>query len=206
MEEISFVSNYDGLKLSAAECAVRNPRAVVQIVHGMSEHKERYYPFMEFLAEHGIASVADDHRGHGASAPCREDLGYFGPGGAEALLSDIHQITAALRGAYPGKPLFLLGHSMGALTVRSYIQRWGREIDGLIVSGNPGWNPSAPMGLRIAPGGSAAAGQSRPEPVSDHGAIGSISGAIREALYKERVGVFGRAGGGGIQRESAVRI
>ena len=150
MEEISFVSNYDGLKLSAAECAVRNPRAVVQIVHGMSEHKERYYPFMEFLADHGIASVADDHRGHGASAPCREDLGYFGPGGAEALLSDIHQITAALRGAYPGKPLFLLGHSMGALTVRSYIQRWGREIDGLIVSGNPGWNPSAPMGLRIA--------------------------------------------------------
>ena len=113
LEEISFVSNYDGLKLSAAECAVRNPRAVVQIVHGMSEHKERYYPFMEFLAEHGIASVADDHRGHGASAPCREDLGYFGLEARRRCLATFTRLPRRCGERIPGSRCFCWGTAWG---------------------------------------------------------------------------------------------
>ena len=38
---------------------------IVQISHGMEEHKERYLPFMEYLCERGYVCVIHDHRGHG---------------------------------------------------------------------------------------------------------------------------------------------
>ena len=50
------------------------PRAVVQICHGMSEHKERYLPFMEYLQNRGYAAVIHDHRGHGKSIEREDDI------------------------------------------------------------------------------------------------------------------------------------
>ena len=43
------------------------PRAVFQVAHGMCEHKERYLPFLQEMADHGYACVIHDHRGHGGS-------------------------------------------------------------------------------------------------------------------------------------------
>ena len=43
----------------------------------MAEHRKRYFPFMEFLAENGYIAVIHDHRGHGESIKEKEDLGYF---------------------------------------------------------------------------------------------------------------------------------
>ena len=72
----------DGLALSIIICEpMTAPKGIVQIVHGMCEHKERYIPFMEFLAANGFASVIHDHRGHGESVRSAEDLGYFYEGG-----------------------------------------------------------------------------------------------------------------------------
>ena len=53
MKEILTIhSGYDGLPLSTAVYAPEGEvKGIVQMVHGMSEHKERYFPFMEFLAE-----------------------------------------------------------------------------------------------------------------------------------------------------------
>ena len=67
--ESSFVSEADGMNISVmAVLPDEKPyRAMVQIVHGMSEHKERYLPFMEYLAEKGYVTVIHDHRGHGKS-------------------------------------------------------------------------------------------------------------------------------------------
>ena len=44
------------------------PRGIVQIVHGMSEHVERYAPFASFLVSKGFVVCANDHVGHGKSA------------------------------------------------------------------------------------------------------------------------------------------
>ena len=116
----------------------------------MAEHKKRYYPFMEFLAENGIASVIEDHRGHGESVVSKNDLGYFGKNGADGLISDIHQLTEYAQLKYPDMPIFMLGHSMGALAVRTFIQKYGDMLSGLIVSGNPGNNNAAPMAVKMA--------------------------------------------------------
>ena len=82
-------SRADGLELSVLEIAPEGKlRGIVQLVHGMSENKERYQPFMEYLAAEGFLTVIHDHRGHGASVRQKQDLGYMYGGGAEALLDD----------------------------------------------------------------------------------------------------------------------
>ena len=97
---LSLSSARDGLELPLLVCVPDGEaRAVVQFSHGMCENKERYAPFMEFLAVHGFACAIHDHRGHGAAALQRGELGYFGEDGANALVDDLHQVTEWLRGA-----------------------------------------------------------------------------------------------------------
>lgn len=123
---------------------------ILQIAHGMCEHKERYLPLMEYLAAQGIACIIHDHRGHGKSVKAPEDLGYMYGGGARALVQDLHQITKTAKQRWCGQPLVLLGHSMGSLIVRCYTKLYDTELDGLIVCGSPGKNPALLAGKAIA--------------------------------------------------------
>jgi alpha-beta hydrolase superfamily lysophospholipase len=149
-ESATLVSKRDGLTLSLLTMAPEAPLGVVQISHGMAEHKERYVPLMEHLAEMGWASVVHDHRGHGASVKSEGDLGYIGADGLEALVEDVHQVGEYARGRWPGVPLVLLGHSMGTLVARAYIKRHA-DPDGLILSGTPSYEAAVvPAGLLIA--------------------------------------------------------
>ena len=84
-KDFFFGSEQMGWKfLSCASVRKRNRiRAIIQLVHGMCEHKERYIPFMEYLAEQGFVTVIHDHRGHGKGASVPErDLGYMYGSGA----------------------------------------------------------------------------------------------------------------------------
>lgn len=45
-----------------------NPRGIVQLIHGMAEHINRYNEFAEFLASQGWMVIGDDHLGHGKTA------------------------------------------------------------------------------------------------------------------------------------------
>ena len=93
-ENFQIISQTDQLPLDVCTLEPeKEPLAVVQICHGMCEYKERYLPFMSYLAEQGFAALIHDHRGHGASVHSQEDLGYFYGGGAEALVEDAHQFT-----------------------------------------------------------------------------------------------------------------
>ena len=59
-------------------------------------------------------------------------------------------MTQWLRGRFPGKRVYLFGHSMGSLAARVYAGRFDRELAGLVVCGSPGWNPGAPFGRLLA--------------------------------------------------------
>ena len=64
----------DGLRLAMLISEpVGEPKGIVQIVHGMCEHKERYIPFMEYLSAHGYVCAIHDHRGHGETVLNEED-------------------------------------------------------------------------------------------------------------------------------------
>src|SRR5574344_1903049 len=57
-EEITLVSPSDSLELSVLIAYPETePIAVLQLVHGMCEHKERYIPLMRFLSQHGYVCV-----------------------------------------------------------------------------------------------------------------------------------------------------
>lgn len=136
----SIASHHDNLQLSVLAVCPEKPKAVVQMAHGMCEHKERYLSFMRFLAAHGYAAFLNDHRGHGESVLDQADLGYFYDGGARALIDDMHLLTEHIKGEYPSLPIALFGHSMGSLAVRCYTKRYDKEISSLIVCGSPSAN------------------------------------------------------------------
>ena len=150
-KELTIMSKCDGLPLSVTivEPSMKI-KGVVQIAHGMAEHKERYYKFMEYLAENGYAVVINDHRGHGKSVKNNDDLGYFYDNSAKYIVEDLHQITKLMKEQYPNKPVVLFGHSMGSMVVRKYIKKYDDEIDKLIVCGSPSKNKYAKVGLNVA--------------------------------------------------------
>lgn len=150
MNTYSIPGSSDGVNLATVTIAPENPVAVIQIVHGMAEHKERYFPLMNFLAGKGYACVICDLRGHGGSVSGPEDLGYMGKGGSKGLVDDVHEITLWAKKIFPDLPYFLFGHSMGSMIVRSYAKRYDSDIDGLFVCGSPSKNSAAGLGDFIA--------------------------------------------------------
>lgn len=149
-EKLTLKSNSDQLELGVSIRIPEKPQRILQLVHGMAEHRERYHNFMDYCAEQGLIVIIHDHRGHGASVKSKEDFGYFGPNGAENIVEDVHQITTYIRDRFPSLPLTLFGHSMGSLVVRCYIQKYDQDIDGLIVCGSPSYQVGSRAGLVVA--------------------------------------------------------
>ena len=111
-------------------------KAVLQIVHGMSEHVARYEEFARYLGARGVAVVGHDHLGHGLTAKDEGELGFFGwPDGNEYLIGDIHRTREKTQFRFPGVPYYLLGHSMGSFLVRQYLGVYGEGLTGAIVMG-----------------------------------------------------------------------
>lgn len=122
---------------------------VIQFVHGMAEHKERYIDVMKIFAKKGFLCVIHDHRGHGESVKCKQDLGYFYGTGGVALVEDIHQLTLMIKKVFSNVPLILFGHSMGSLAVRTYVKKYDKDIDGLIVCGSPSYNKASKAATKL---------------------------------------------------------
>lgn len=126
------------------------PRAVLQLAHGMAEHSARYARFAQALTEKGIAVYANDHRGHGKTAPSRESLGHFADqDGWTKVVDDQIRLTEEIKSRHPGLPVFLMGHSMGSYIARAVAIRRGGEYKGLILSGTSHDRPSVYKTLRL---------------------------------------------------------
>lgn len=111
-------------------------KGVIQIVHGMAEHCLRYGDFATFLTHNGYGVYAHDHRGHGQSLDQEEDLGFFHDDqGWQHVVDEVHHVTTYIKEHHPKKHIFILGHSMGSLITRGYIQQYGHEVKGAIISG-----------------------------------------------------------------------
>src|SRR5688572_13539473 len=106
------------------------PRAVMVLVHGMSEHSGRYDHVGRFLASRGVAVHALDHRGHGRSGGEMGTVEKF-----DFFLDDLSTFVSMVRAEVPSGPIVLLGHSMGGLIVSAYLLEWKPSPDLVVLSG-----------------------------------------------------------------------
>ena len=118
------------------------PAAVLAVVHGYGEHGGRYRGLAEDMAARGYAVHVYDLRGHGRSAGRRGHLGRFSD-----YLDDTAVFLEAVRGEQPGRPLFLLGHSLGGLIAAAYVEdRPTQALAGLVLS-----SPFLRLGMPVPP-------------------------------------------------------
>ena len=112
------------------------PKAIVQLIHGMVEYIERYDDFANFLASKGFLVVGHDHLGHGQSVQSIEDWGYISEDcPARHLIRDIHRLRKEVQRRHPGLPYFIAGHSMGSYLLRRYLTHKGAGLAGAIIIG-----------------------------------------------------------------------
>lgn len=111
------------------------PTAIAQITHGMGEHALRYADLAATLNGQGYVVYAQDHRGHGATAGSEDQLGILGADGWAALVDDIGRLSAVARGAHPGLPLALIGHSMGSFAAQQYLLDHSGDVDAVALTG-----------------------------------------------------------------------
>ena len=120
-------------------------KAVVQFVHGIAEHVERYDHFAEYLNTQGIAVVAEDHMGHGKSIFEAAPQGYFS-GGWMAAVGDTYRLLKDTVAEFPGVPYILFGHSMGSFMARTVLAKYPDSgISGAVICGSA-WMPDAVIG------------------------------------------------------------
>ncbi|MCU1570206.1 MAG: lysophospholipase [Naasia sp.] len=129
-----------GVAITYHEWLVEEPRAVVQLLHGIGEHALRYGTLAQELNAAGYSVVADDHRGHGVTGMTqhggdRTRLGRLGPGGLRATIAAISQLSGMLRAGNPGVPLVLIGHSWGSLIAQILLNTHPRDYDAVVLTG-----------------------------------------------------------------------
>ena len=114
-------------------------KAILVVIHGLAEHSARYRPTIEFLGERGVGCVSWDQYGHGCAPVSEADRGDVPS--FQRFVVDAAAVIEVTRGRYPKLPLFLWGHSMGAVIATlttAYIAKISpAKIRGVVTSSAP---------------------------------------------------------------------
>lgn len=105
------------------------PVAVIALVHGISEHSGRYASLAERANRKGIGVVSLDLRGHGRSPGERSYVERF-----DDYLLDVDVLLDKAGDLAEGRPVFLMGHSMGGAVALRWLAQRRRPVAGLILS------------------------------------------------------------------------
>jgi alpha-beta hydrolase superfamily lysophospholipase len=124
--EITFAGGLPGFVAEA-----ERPQAALLIVHGLAEYALRYASLAEELTGRGITCFAFDQRGHGDAVGPRTHISSF-----QNYIEDLLRIVVQQRERDPQLPLYLWGHSMGAMVVAAAAAASPRHVRGVILSSN----------------------------------------------------------------------
>jgi alpha-beta hydrolase superfamily lysophospholipase len=147
-EKITYPSsdgkNTVSAKIFVPDCEIKG---IVTLAHGMRDYVGRYVDFAAFLCEEGYVFAGNDHLGHGETASCSEDMGYFAPkDGYLFVIDDLLSMNRIVRERFPNLPIVMMGHSMGSFLARLYAEKYPDTVDGLIIHGTGGRNPLLGVG------------------------------------------------------------
>jgi alpha-beta hydrolase superfamily lysophospholipase len=144
------------------ENEIKNPKAVVQIIHGMGEHAKRYENVVNFLVKNGFIVFASDHRAHGNTAKNIKDIGKYKGDVFYDTLRDQIYFSEYLKDKYK-LPLITIGHSFGSFVAQRYHQLYNKH-DALVLIGSCYYknSPEIILGKTIASLGALTFGKSSP--------------------------------------------
>jgi alpha-beta hydrolase superfamily lysophospholipase len=131
-----------GVEIMFYEWPVAEPKAVIQIAHGLGEHARRYDAMAATLNKEGFSVYADDHRGHGQTGVKQLEnkqikrLGNLGPGGMKATYKQVADFSKLIKSENPNRPLVLLGHSWGSFIAQKIINKYSDMYDAVVLSGS----------------------------------------------------------------------
>lgn len=129
----SFIQASDGTRLYLREWGdPSGANAIIVLLHGVGEHCQRYEHVARQACERGFFMLGYDRRGHGRSEGKQGLIG-----SVDQLVADFSQVIAVARSKNPALPIFLYGHSMGALGVLYYALREKPQVKGIIATSPP---------------------------------------------------------------------
>lgn len=112
--------SHDGAPLTLHHWPVKNPKFLIQLIHGMSEHGFRYNEFSKWLNSKNVYAYSLDLRGHGKTAKNIESIGFFSEtNGWEKVVMDIKLTAEIISSLNPKTPTIIMGHSMGSFLART---------------------------------------------------------------------------------------
>ena len=151
-EDFVFTSSTGKNHIRAHKCLPEGePKAIVQIVHGIAEHMDRYDAFMSFLADNGYIAVGNDHLGHGKSIVKSGEQGIFAEhDGWSYVVKDLDLLRSRMHADYPDLPYIFFGHSMGSFLTRTYLIKYPDKVDAAILSGTGHQSKALIMGGYLA--------------------------------------------------------
>ncbi|NYD67505.1 alpha/beta fold hydrolase [Agromyces atrinae] len=129
-----------GVRIHYIVREAENPRAIVQLVHGVGEHVGRYGALIDALVADGFSVWADDHRGHGQTGFEQHGgdltkMGRPGPGGMRAAIDAVDRFTTVIRDENPDLPIVLVGHSWGSFIAQILLNRHPLAYSAVVLSG-----------------------------------------------------------------------
>ncbi len=121
-----------------------NPKAVLVILHGLSEHKGRYLRLQADLAQAGFGSYAYDQRGFGRSNGVRTHVERY-----TDFFLDLKEVIHFVRAAHPGLKVVILAHSLGGAVAAAFCIDYPNEADALVLSAPAYHVPPFPLRLQL---------------------------------------------------------
>ena len=142
----------DGATLFVRGWVIDEPKAIVQVIHGMAEHGARYARLAQALAEAGYCTYAHDHRGHGRSIPEGGQPGHKADSdGWNRIVEDTHGVNREISKRHRGVPIIALGHSMGSFVLQQLLFEHPRDMIAAALSASNGKPPPiAALGKVVA--------------------------------------------------------
>jgi acylglycerol lipase len=104
-------------------------KAVLPIVHGLGDHSGRYMNVVNHFVPLGYVVYGVDQPGHGKSDGPREYVESF-----DEFSDTLTAYLAMVKEWQPGKPIFLLSHSIGGLIASYYLLDHQAEFQGAVFS------------------------------------------------------------------------
>ncbi len=142
----------DGADLHVSGWAIEEPKAIVQVLHGMAEYGSRYARLAEALGAAGYTTYAHDHRGHGKSVANGVPPGHMADDDSwNRIVEDAHGVNQEVAKRHPGVPIIVLGHSMGSWVLQQLLFEYPSDMIAAALSGSNGKPPPiAALGKLVA--------------------------------------------------------